>query len=929
MSIPGSRWWRFDLHNHSPASSDYCGDKSISPQDWLLNYMRAGIDAVAITDHNCASWIDQLQASLGTMQSLPADQRPEGYRDLVLFPGVELTAQDGIHLLAIFDPSVNSLVVAGLLGSVECPHADQNHSLMCSKGSVEIAKAVLLANGLVIAAHIDQKNGLFEAEGVESPTLKRRKDSIDMLLPLLSALQVVDRSAPQLASALPDLEKRFALIAASDAHKPSHVARASTWIKCTAPTLQGLRLAFLDHHLAVRRADANPDDPNTTPKNWLRCIRIHHLAERQAEPLKVNLNPGFNALIGGRGTGKSTLIEATRLAGRRGDELEKLGENSEVKAAFTRFQQRRSGRNQPGMLLSNSIIQIVYVRDGEEFLLTSDQAGEAPAVRQREIGSNEWSEIQGLTPAQIAERFPLRILSQKQVFELSRSPRALLELIDRDPRSGKADWQRQFDEGVLRFKTLRAQHRALSGTLSVAPVREDELRQINLKLKAFEQGNYGAQLKAYQVAQRQQSASDDAFVAAERYLARLQQALHEAGEIAALSLSDFDMSDPDHAQVVNLLQRVAKSVAELPMSFQRQISEVERSVQQERQALDASGWRATANLTSCNHDTLLAQMREVGIDGPKAYGELGLRKQALERELKTLHSERSRLATIAVEIAEIRNSLISRRRNLTQQRQEFIKTYIEPSSQLIRLTISEAGDKSSAEDEFRKALAIDKGFESDIRWGEAPNSCGLISEIYHSGDALERWAQAMSDLDSTRESALGSSLGAKLVTRLKERTKNEQFDEALCVFPEDKLKLEYRQGNNFKKVDQGSAGQRSAAVLSFLLAFGEEPMLLDQPEDDLDNALVYELVVQGIRDNKARRQLIVSTHNANIVVNGDAEYVVAMRYENGGIDAELAASGGLQEESVRRKICDIMEGGPEAFEKRYKKVLMDLPKSRR
>ena len=56
---PGSRWWSFDFHTHTPASMDYRGDKNIRPEDWLLDFMRAGIDCVAVTDHNSGEWIDK------------------------------------------------------------------------------------------------------------------------------------------------------------------------------------------------------------------------------------------------------------------------------------------------------------------------------------------------------------------------------------------------------------------------------------------------------------------------------------------------------------------------------------------------------------------------------------------------------------------------------------------------------------------------------------------------------------------------------------------------------------------------------------------------------------------------------------------------------------------------------------------------------
>ena len=125
-------------------------------------------------------------------------------------------------------------------------------------------------------------------------------------------------------------------------------------------------------------------------------------------------------------------------------------------------------------------------------------------------------------------------------------------------------------------------------------------------------------------------------------------------------------------------------------------------------------------------------------------------------------------------------------------------------------------------------------------------------------------------------------------------------------------------GRDWSAITQGSQGQRSAALLAFLLAFGDEPLVLDQPEDDLDNHLIYELIVRQIRENKRRRQLIIVTHNPNVVVNGDAEMVHAFGF--GGGQCRVVERGALQEKAVREEVCRVMEGGREAFSRRWARL---------
>ena len=147
------------------------------------------------------------------------------------------------------------------------------------------------------------------------------------------------------------------------------------------------------------------------------------------------------------------------------------------------------------------------------------------------------------------------------------------------------------------------------------------------------------------------------------------------------------------------------------------------------------------------------------------------------------------------------------------------------------------------------------------------------------------------------------------------------MDRILTWFPDDTLSVSYSpegNGRDFVPILQGSAGQKAAAMLAFFLKYGKEPIVLDQPEDDLDNHLIYSLVVSQIRERKLSRQIITVTHNPNIVVNGDAELVHALDFRSG--QCKVIVTGGLQDEKVREEVCKVMEGGREAFEKRYQRI---------
>jgi hypothetical protein len=120
-----------------------------------------------------------------------------------------------------------------------------------------------------------------------------------------------------------------------------------------------------------------------------------------------------------------------------------------------------------------------------------------------------------------------------------------------------------------------------------------------------------------------------------------------------------------------------------------------------------------------------------------------------------------------------------------------------------------------------------------------------------------------------------------------------------------------------------STGQKATAVLLLLLLESEAPLVVDQPEDDLDNRFITEGVVPIMREEKRRRQFLFSTHNANIPVLGDAELILGLAASGEGKEghAKIATQhmGSIDSKPVRELVEEILEGGKDAFEMRRSK----------
>ena len=148
------------------------------------------------------------------------------------------------------------------------------------------------------------------------------------------------------------------------------------------------------------------------------------------------------------------------------------------------------------------------------------------------------------------------------------------------------------------------------------------------------------------------------------------------------------------------------------------------------------------------------------------------------------------------------------------------------------------------------------------------------------------------------------------------RARRRELDILRCP---DRYLLELRMDNgSYRRLDELSGGQRVSVLLSLLLETkGSSPLVIDQPEDELDNRFLFETVLPALKKLKGRRQVILATHNANIVVNGDADMVIQL--EATANRGRVAIAGAIEEPAVRDAIVRTVDGGEEAFRLRRRK----------
>ena len=894
---PGSRWWKLDLHSHTPASYDFRPQADVQAADWeqwLKAARDAGVHAIAITDHNTAQAVGQLQDIIQHIDSAP-----------VLFPGVELTADDGSHLLLLFDPACKQEHVEDLLSKASVPVDHRGSQVGRSSMGVEQILEACAEEALVVGAHVNGCDGLLsQIVGQQRIAVLRHSG--------LAAVEI-DPGNPVdenwLNGSIPEIGRHLSQVWSSDGHRHNELGRRYTWVKMTVPNSEGLRLAFLDGVDSLKPATRHtPNDPNVYAD-----LAIESITVRQGQfigrssPFAVGFNPWLNAIIGGRGTGKSTLVDFCRKTLRREAELDGRdgGEEGSLRSFFDRRMRVPESRSDEGLLTADTLIEIIYRKAGQRFVLSWSQNGKAQPIARLE------GDIRTPQEGEIRERFPLRVYSQKQLYDLAQDPNALLAFIDDSPIVRGAELHRSIEQLAASYLSLWAQSRAARNRASGLPARRAALQDVQHKLAVLQEGGHAQVLNEYRMRRHQ----DEAWQAILREAVQAVEAVEHGARdltVPVLELSAAVLDDKSWATLGRAHEALKNVVEALRRRVYESVEKIKRDIEEIQTGADALLWQEAVEASGHRFGELSAKLAAEGISDPNEYNVLLEQAADLLREIEDLELEEARAMKLDGESLRTLVEYRRQREALTERRRQFME---ENSGGSIRVEIRPYANPGNVTRVLRDVLGIGS-FTSDrqaisrkIRPEKAQpwdwkRLDGVVADMRRFlADELDSWETQ----DRRFESAL-------------KRVPPERIDRLQLFLPEDAVEVSFKDGGGvWRPLAQGSPGQQTAALLAFVLGYGTEPIILDQPEDDLDSILIYELLVKRLRETKLRRQVIVVTHNHNIVVHGDAELVLSLEAAAG--QTHIVCQGGLQERLIRDEICRVMEGGREAFERRYHRIM--------
>ena len=705
--------------------------------------------------------------------------------------------------------------------------------------------------------------------------------------------------------------RHWALVECSDPHRYDAIGSRYTWLKMEVPDVEGIRLALLDPESRLRRmADGPPG------RAYPRVRRLHIKRTDFFEDIEIPIDACLTTLIGGRGTGKSTVIEYLRHVLDRAlredlpdDEPSNVRES--VLSVLGTKRERDYGHTKGTLLPEHEITADVVVAEREyrvrrtaqelEVVQDPDQLGAKP------------------TPLDVRSLLVPRILSQKQIARIARDPSSqrseLDALIDPDELREIESRRRSLAETLAHLQATRTR---LTAQRQKLPAVETDLQKVRDQITFLESAGRREVLATFDSYERERRWLEETLREAERLASVIDDTAHnvaspDSGPIASPS------DTPTQAWLATVAERVRKALADAATVLRAQSASV-RAVAETITEEQATSWQTEFDAARSAYDSLRDEMAQKGVDFTQ-HEKFLQRRALLEREVQSLRKTDQELEEVARKLKDARLQLAETHEHRLAARRDRAGT-LEAMDADVRLQVLGFRDRedfeSRREQWFGGAGLQERDWSTICDYVFAPG--GQVPErVRELVDALS------ADLDAT--AARGTALdGEKSATatllddgRLTKNFFNAlvkrdrvRLDEIERFLPEDLVEAQVRSADgSFKTIETGSVGEKSTAILSLLLSAGDQPIIIDQPEDDLDNQYVYNVVVDLLRRRKFSRQVIIATHNANIPVNGDAELIVAL-----GVKERLGVvlgAGSIDRPEIKELVSVIMEGSAEAF----------------
>jgi len=802
--------------------------------------------------------------------------------NLHAFSGFEAVTKDGVHFLCLFDPDKDKFLER-FIGECGIHDTDQP-SPTGSKDSIELLETAKNWGAVCVAAHVASDGGLLrKLSGQSRVNVWTHPDLLAVALsgPVSGAPDGI-RSILQNKDAQHKRDRSPAILNASDVSDPEDLKKdaASSFIKMSTVSVEAFRQAFLDPDSRIRLHSDPKPEPHAEflAMTWQGGF-LHDTA--------VHFNENLNVLVGGRGTGKSTMIESIRYA----LGLDPLGEEA---------QKAHEGVIRHVLQSGTKVSLLVRSHKPSERCYMIERSVPNPPVVKDEAG-----EVLTLLPQDVMPG--VEVFGQHEISELTKSPEKLTLLlerfVDRDPAiSGRKSQVRlELERSRSRIVDTRRELQRLDERLAALPGLEETQ-------KRFQQAGLEERLKEKSLLVREERLFSNLDERLDQYRTVYNDFADglpvDTAFVSRKALEGLPNADI-LSEIEGILGTLSRKLGTIGEQFSKALTEADQAIAETK-----SRWSERKTAIEDTYEKLLRELQKSKIDGAEF---IRLRQQIedlrplndrMERHRRNLEAHEAQRRNLLVEWEDIKAAEY-------RQVETAAKRVSHKLRDRVKVRVTMAGNRDPLERLLREiggnlAAALERLRGQDqLSLPELAQRCregkdALRTHYKLTPGAAERIAQADPDL----------------FMRIEELELPATTEIELNTAPDG-------DPANWQTLQALSTGQKATAVLLLLLLESDAPLVVDQPEDDLDNRFITEGVVPIMRQEKRRRQFVFSTHNANIPVLGDAELILGLAATGEALEGQARIAhqhmASIDSRPVRELVEEILEGGKAAFEMRRSK----------
>ena len=926
----GAHFYKCDFQVHTPRDLGWSGadaatdkDRKAYAEELVLACRQKGLGAIAITDHHDFAFFPYIKRA--AQDEVNDHGAPiDAAQRLIVFPGIELTlTAPACQALLILDAEFPENLLASVLTALAitpAPTADPKHAAIKRIPQEVVGSLTELYDKLSTHDHI---RGHFTVlpnvtETGHGTLLRSGFGNFYKSMPCVGGYTdgPISKFGKGNKTILSGQNrdygfKAIAVIQTSDNRKRNHadLGTHTTWIKWSEPTSEALRQACL-----AKESRLSHEDP-ALPSIWITSLTISN--SKFLGRVSVDLSQQYNAIIGGRGTGKSTLLEYLRWA--LCDQPVDDGE-SDVAPGQARRKKLIDDTLQPfrGEVVVTALLNNVQhiVKRNSETRELALKIGDASFV--------------ATTETEIRNLFRIQAYSQKQLSNVG-------VRLDELRRFVELPIRQLLDQVAAGMRGVEIQLRAAYGNVIRKRELEAETQKARLEVESLTEqvGTLRKSLKGLTEADqntiKEKVLYDNEVLIVENLRDELDRAkdLVDSMSESLEDLGEVDEDDDEAIQNTAIIKAIRAKYAE-------KFAKIREHTVALAKTFSAGSVR--------DLEAAVKAWDDVKVVFDKRYAEAAKRAKLNQQQL-------TRIQEIEKRVADLKKLLTSNKRavsalgdpekayqglrkdwnKLQLDRLQALDEQCEKFTDLSKTLIKAATRNVDVESVKRNLRAAFAG--GNIKDQKLDDLCGLVKAAEN---PVKIWDEVLAELEQL---VLHASSGATALPKTK------LLDSASFIATEKTRLasvLDYRRWVDLSVTELGfnpkfeyctnttngefigfadaSAGQQATALLTVLLNQSGAPLIIDQPEDDVDSKMSPDIVRQ-LWEAKTRRQLIFASHNANFVVNGDAELVICCDYVRSGdqTGGQIKATGAIDNALIRDEITAVTEGGKEAFKLRMEK----------